>query len=567
MFIQFPFRIFVLVAVIAVTTSCSSAQTNVEETAATENTATTSTVKPDESKSWATLGRLYVVTVTDDTLEGIAGKVAQNNGQTIETLFKNNIAPGAFAVIKIPAEQITRQTIFSVISNLPIKSQDAICLYVAGKGKLDRKYGTFFELNKGKEELYRSELRSALAKKNCRLNILISDFCDGKEIPVKPEPKPETTENTADTANTEQKKPEATTEELKKVSETEKPETAQTETTKPEAKPETTKPEVTATKPEVTKPETTTPETTTSEEKKTAPLFFALFFQSTGVVDIISSNPVQQSLPSDRGVGCFTETFSGILDTNKNKGLSWFRLFPYIARGTGLTFENIYVDGAIFGGLKQVSQSPILLTLGQENYSPDIFSDVYPRGNNFDAIIPGVTDKEIALTDADRKTITQLIQETFSVIRPQNDQEKGTHENFAALDPDNTVNGIEGNPFSTVLPSLRSNRSETPETSSSTNSATTNSTASVSEEKMKFGVRAVSNNGDGVRITEVVPSYPGAKAGLEVGDIILSISGKKITSEKEYSEAVDSAGREMKLEVRNKKGGNVCSVIIQLTAP
>lgn len=542
MFIQFPFRIFVLLAVIAVTTSCSSAQqTNTEETAAaTETTATTATVKPDESKSWATLGRLYVVTVTDDKLEGIPGQVALNNSKTIETLFKNNIAPGAFAVIKIPAEQITRQTIFSVISNLPIKSQDAICLYVAGKGKLDRKYGTFFELSKGKEELYRSELRSALAKKNCRLNVLISDFCDGKEIPVKPEPKPEPKpETTESAANTEQKKPETTTEEPKKApeSETTKPETAQTETTKPE--------------------------TTTSEEKenKTAPLFFALFFQSTGVVDIISSNPAQQSLPSDKGIGCFTETFAGILDANKNKGLSWFRLFPYIARGTGLIFENIYVDGAVFGGLKQVSQSPVLLSLGQDNYSPDIFSEVYPRGNDFEAIIPGVTDKEVALTDADRKMITKLIQETFSVIRPQNDQEKGTHENFVALDPDNTVNGIEGNPFSTTLPSLRPNRPETTETSPAT------TTSAASEEKVKFGIRAVSNNGDGVRITEVVPSYPGAKAGLEVGDIILTIDGKKITSEKEYSDAVDAAGRDMKLEVRSKKGGNVCTVVAQMTAP
>ncbi|MDR1268364.1 MAG: PDZ domain-containing protein [Planctomycetaceae bacterium] len=535
---RFTFRILVLLIIVALFVPCSLAQSDKDkEETVTQTVTPTADSKPDESKSWATLGRLYVVLVTDDKLDGISGQVALKNSEVIEALFQNNIAPGAFAVIKIPAEQITRQTIFSVISNLPIKPQDAICLYFAGKGKLDRKYGTFFELNKEKEELYRSELRSALAKKNCRLNVLISDFCDGKEIPVKPEPQPEPESKPETAENTEQKKPEEKPEEPKKAPEpdTEKQETAQVETAKPEV-------------------------TTTSKEGKTAPLFFSLFFQSTGVVDITSSSLNQQSLPSDKGTGCFTEAFSGILDTNKNKSLSWFRLFPYIARGTGLVFENIYVDGAVFSGLKQVSQSPVLLTLGQENYSPDIFSEVYPRGNDFDSLIPGVTDKEIALTDEARKTITKLVLETFNVIRPQNDQEKGTHEDFTALDPDNTVNGLEGNPFSTVLPSLRANRPEPTATPSTT-------TTSSSEEKVKFGVRAANNNGDGVVITDIRNKYPGAKAGLEVGDVILTIDGKKITSEKEYSDAIDAAGREMKLVVRNKRFGNTSTIIVPLTAP
>ncbi|MDR2117484.1 MAG: caspase family protein, partial [Planctomycetaceae bacterium] len=379
---RFTFRMLIILIIVSLLIPCSLAQSNKDENNKKEETATSSdspsaASKPDESKSWATLGRLYVVTVTDDELEGVPGQVALKNGETVEALFKNNITSGAFAVIKVPAQQITRQTIFSLISNLPVKSQDAICLYISGKGNMDRKYGAFFELSKSKEELYRSELRSALAKKNSRLSVLISDFCDGKEIPVKPEPKPE-----EKTENTEQKKPETVTEETKKNSkpETKISETAQTETV--------TEKVVETLKPEVRKP----------EEIKTSPLFFALFFQSTGVVDIISSNPSQNSLPSDKGVGCFTEALSGLLTANKNKNLSWYRLFPYINRGTGLIFESIYVDGADFGGLKQVSQSPVLLTLGQENYSPNIFSEIYPRGNDFDLVIPGVTDKEVALT-------------------------------------------------------------------------------------------------------------------------------------------------------------------------
>ncbi|MDR2441081.1 MAG: PDZ domain-containing protein [Planctomycetaceae bacterium] len=535
---RFTFRILILLIVVSLLIPCLSAQSDKEESNKEEGTPPSAASKPDESKSWATLGRLYVVTVTDDELEGIPGQVALKNGETVEALFKNNIASGAFAVIKIPAGQMTRQTLFSLISNLPVKSQDAICLYISGKGNEDRRYGTFFELSKSKEELYRSELRAALAKKNCRLCVLISDFCDGKEIPVKPEPKPEAKpeqlETESNAESTEQKKPETATEEPKKSPDSETAQTVQTA-------------------------QTATPEITKQEGIKTSPLFFSLFFQSTGVVDILSSNPAQHSLPSEKGIGCFTEAFSGILEANKNKSLSWYRLFPYINRGAGLIFENIYVDGANLDGLKQISQSPILLTLGQENYSPNIFSEVYPRGNDFDSLIPGVTDKEVSLTDDDSKMITKLVQETLTVIRPQNDQEKGTHEHYAVLDPDNTVNGIDGNPFSTQFPSL----SPVPRL------ASTSVSPSVSDNppKIKIGVRVVDNKGDGVLITQVLPGFPGARAGLEKGDVLLSINGKKITSEKEYSDAVDAADRGMKLEVRNKNGGHATTVIIQLTAP
>ncbi|MDR1141012.1 MAG: PDZ domain-containing protein, partial [Planctomycetaceae bacterium] len=70
-----------------------------------------------------------------------------------------------------------------------------------------------------------------------------------------------------------------------------------------------------------------------------------------------------------------------------------------------------------------------------------------------------------------------------------------------------------------------------------------------------------------VVITDIRNNYPGAKAGLEVGDVILTIDGKKITSEKEYSDAIDATGREMKLVVRNKRFGNTSTIIVPLTAP
>jgi len=64
-----------------------------------------------------------------------------------------------------------------------------------------------------------------------------------------------------------------------------------------------------------------------------------------------------------------------------------------------------------------------------------------------------------------------------------------------------------------------------------------------------FGVKAIENNGNGVKVTEVVAGQPGQKSGFEVNDVILEINGAKITSEKEYSDAIDSAGKVARMKV------------------
>ncbi len=484
----------------------------------------------DESKSWATLGRLYVVIATDDLLEGVPGQIARKNGEIVEAMFKTHVAPGAFAVVKIPTTQMTRQAIFATISNLPLKPLDAVCLYVSAKGGMDRKHGMFFVLGQGKEELYRMELRAALAKKGCRLNVLVSDTCDGKMIPVKPEPKPEP-----------------------------KPETNSGEKTETASETKSGEPVAAG-----------APETEKAAEKigLTAPLFFSLFFQSTGSVDILSALPSQLSLPSDQGSGCFVETWSALMDANKNKFLSWYRFFPYLSRGTAILFEKIYVDGAVApGGMKQSLQTPVMLTLGQDDYNLETFEAVYPRGRDFDTPIPGIADSEIPLSDEGRGTVTKLVQELFASVRPQNDQDKGTHENIDALDPDNTVNGADGIPFSTTIASLipprKADKVEKTETDETARSAAS-STPPQSSSKPRFGVQAADNKGDGVRITRVFEGFPGYRSGLEVNDVILTIDGKKITGEKDFSDAIDACGDEMKIEVRNAKGGNATTVKVRM---
>ena len=64
-----------------------------------------------------------------------------------------------------------------------------------------------------------------------------------------------------------------------------------------------------------------------------------------------------------------------------------------------------------------------------------------------------------------------------------------------------------------------------------------------------FGVKAVENNGNGVKVTEVVANMPGQKAGFEVNDVILEINGTKIDSEQTYSDAIDRAGKVARMKV------------------
>jgi len=80
----------------------------------------------------------------------------------------------------------------------------------------------------------------------------------------------------------------------------------------------------------------------------------------------------------------------------------------------------------------------------------------------------------------------------------------------------------------------------------------------------RFGVRAVSLHGGGVRITYVLPDGPGAKAGFEVGDIITEINGKTIQNEEDYSKAIDDSPKQVGIKVINVKDGRLLNVTFEL---
>ena len=80
----------------------------------------------------------------------------------------------------------------------------------------------------------------------------------------------------------------------------------------------------------------------------------------------------------------------------------------------------------------------------------------------------------------------------------------------------------------------------------------------------RFGVRAASVHGGGVRITQIVPNGPGAKAGFEVGDIILEINGKPIQNEEDYSNAIDDSPKMVNAKIVNVKDGRTLNVTFEL---
>ena len=79
----------------------------------------------------------------------------------------------------------------------------------------------------------------------------------------------------------------------------------------------------------------------------------------------------------------------------------------------------------------------------------------------------------------------------------------------------------------------------------------------------RFGIRAVNHHG-GVRVTQVVPNGPGAKAGFEVGDLIVEINGVPIRNEQDYSKAVDDSPKTMNAKVVNVNDGKTLNITFEL---
>ena len=457
-------------------------------------------VHVDTDNSWATMGRLYVILATNDSDESY-GKTAKNNSDAMEQLFQTHVADKAVTVLKIPPQHLNRQTVLSLIANLPLRAEDAVVFYYSGKGNIDRKYGQYFELPAVKDELYRSEVRSAIKDKNPRLCVLISDFCD----PISAEP-----------------------------NQNEPGEDKQSEDK---------------------------PKTNVSE---TAPLFFELFFVNQGIVDMSSSESGQVSCANENGIGYFTDTFAGLLAVNSHKVLSWRRVFPYVQAETSLAFERSFPSGTDIGeGRKQNIQTPVLLQFGNNVVDSPTLARIYPPNAVPDVDATATTDEERG--EADRKAVTQLVQLAVGELRPFSVADRGTHENYKALDVDNTFLGRDGEPFVTRMPPVEvasvENNDDGKETENGSNGLSSADSSGPSQ-PVRLGIQAADNRGDGVIVTRVLDNHPGQKAGLTVGTVILRINDRRITSKQDYSDAIDAATDRLVIVVRHPGVGIPVTVTI-----
>jgi hypothetical protein len=78
--------------------------------------------------------------------------------------------------------------------------------------------------------------------------------------------------------------------------------------------------------------------------------------------------------------------------------------------------------------------------------------------------------------------------------------------------------------------------------------------ATVARPKWRFGVQTFDNGGSGVLVRRVFPGTPAARAGLEDGDVILSINGKALRSRADFADAVDNCDGTITVEVRKSTG-------------
>lgn len=458
----------------------------------------------DETRSWATLGRLYVVIATDDNHSDL-GTIAQKNGDLLMKTLKSHLAEGSAVLLKIPAENLSREMIFLMISNLPLQENDALFFYFSGHGGVDRKTGQYFHLSPSGEDIFRSELQAAFDKRKHRLSVLVSDACDSTSASDSKE------RQTAKTDKQDEK----------------------TSTPQPGA-----------------------------EGSTTSPLFFSLFFMGHGQVDLASSSVGQASLVSGNGMGCFTETLAGLLQSNHRKKLSWTYLFPYLRDGTSSLFTQTYPEGTTTSnGIRQIDQVPVALALGRKKVASPMFEKFYPQGFDSEENMPNSSRN---VTEEDRNIVTTLIRGAVDEIRPYNERDDDTHENVEILDTDNLVLGANGEPFSKKPEPVNLEASDSTMENVGNNVSEPSTSHDEQEQKIRLGVQAADNRGDGVRITNLISGFPGKNAGLEVGDIILEINGKKITSEQEFSDAVDKADGKLEMLIRDGKNNRVVPLTIGL---
>ena len=96
-----------------------------------------------------------------------------------------------------------------------------------------------------------------------------------------------------------------------------------------------------------------------------------------------------------------------------------------------------------------------------------------------------------------------------------------------------------------------------------TTQAAPSSDATPPSRSPRLGLRAISHEGGGVRITELAANSPAAKADFTIGEIIIEINGQEIKDETDYSKAVDDSPKRMEMKLK-KANQSTRTVVVEL---
>ena len=289
----------------------------------------------------------------------------------------------------------------------------------------------------------------------------------------------------------------------------------------------------------------------------TTPLFTALLFESRGIVDITSSEKGQSSFvyqkPEDGSL--FTAALWQFLDQNRSRSLSWQHVFEQVRNQAAREFRKMYPQG-VNGQLAQTAWAFSLPPPPQP--PPSGQTQTSSGGTRF-----GVTAVE---NGGDGVRVTR--------VRPDYPGarcEVLSSGRILRLEPGDVILSVNGRPLSNLRnywnlvkgsPSIMEftvrDRSDGQVLHLRTTLDTPKGT--------RFGVSAVENGGDGVRVTNVRSGYPGSRGtriqtgetfSIEVGDVLLSINGQDLHSTGDFVSAVGTSPREMQYTVRDNRTGTV----------
>src|SRR5262249_41623205 len=79
-----------------------------------------------------------------------------------------------------------------------------------------------------------------------------------------------------------------------------------------------------------------------------------------------------------------------------------------------------------------------------------------------------------------------------------------------------------------------------------------------------FGASCDEVGGGGFQVVALVPNSPAAFVGLDVGDQLLEVNGRRVRTQADYIDAIRQSDDEMRFTVHNVRTGRPLGMVVQL---